>query len=156
MADAAADIHAAVARQVELAGCVAAVLHRTQRRGQERCFALSAVRVAGEDPAGVFVPTRAVGRVGVVCECDRGTGRIRRCKSFLDFKASGPEIVETDDLQGVDFGQLVAQDVHTMRLCHCSELVGELRIGPFMSVIVIAQDTEGCPRSLRQMRKHLA
>ena len=65
---AAVDVEAAIVGEGEFTGGVAAVLNRKQGGGQEGGLALSAMRVAGQNPALVVLPNGQVAGVGIMAE----------------------------------------------------------------------------------------
>src|SRR6516162_3153061 len=60
MPEAAVDVELAAVVEVELTGSVAAIAHGQQRRPEKRWLALTAVSVAGEDPAAKPRPVIAI------------------------------------------------------------------------------------------------
>src|SRR6185436_19606128 len=99
MADATADVERTRPIQRELTRRVALVLHREERRRQERCFALAAVWMAAQDPAAETVPAVQIDRVRIVTEGHGGTPGIQRPKLLLRVEVTGPQVVHTRDLQ---------------------------------------------------------
>ena len=109
----------AVAAQPELAGRVAAVSNRQQRRRQERRLALSAVRVARENPAFEPVPHWEIDRIGIVAEGERRPPPIEPAECFARLEPRRPHIVEAENLEAFHLAQLVAKhgDARGARPC---------------------------------------
>lgn len=90
MAHAAADIHPALAFELEFPACVSLVFDRLQRRRKKRRFALAAMGVPGKDPPGVLFPDRFVRRIGVMTQHKGSFVRIELVPHMRGLESTSP------------------------------------------------------------------
>src|SRR5579883_3176542 len=99
MTQPAIDVHEPPIPEVKLTRGVATICHRQKRRRKERRFALSAVRVAGKDPAAKIVPHWQIRRIGVVAQSDGRLVWLELRQYVARTKVGSPQIVDSHKTQ---------------------------------------------------------
>ena len=99
MADAAANVHAAVAGQIKLAGGVALILHGQEWWRKERGFALASMGVAGKDPTLVLAPDGEICGIRIMTEHNSGRVGTFLGEQLERTEARAPKVVESEELQ---------------------------------------------------------
>ena len=151
MTNPAADIKAAIFRQLEFPRRVPLVLDRQQWWWQKGWLALSAVCVAGEDPTLIPVPDWAVGGVWVVAERDGGAVLAAIGKDAHWIETWTPQVVKPNELETSHPKGFVAQHNDAAVTRYCCNAIRHVDSMPSQGVIVIAKDADGAQAAMRQV-----
>ena len=154
MTEAPVNIHSATASQVKLAGGVALVLRRQNRRGQKRRLALATMRMSGKDPSAKVAPDRTVRCVWIVAKDQSRPIWFQVTQHLLRRKVRPPVIVQTNDLQTINRAAFIPKHHDTQPKQPYRDLVGHVGLRPAAAIVMIAESRQSGAPPARQVAKH--
>ena len=156
VAEAAVNVELAAVEEINFAGNVPAIVHRHDRRRQERRLALAAVRVAAQNPALIALPNIAVGRVGVVAQEQVGLVAVQMPRHRLGVARRSPQIVHAGHRQAGHVAAAVAQHQETEVGESGRQLVGYWPIAVVAGEVVVAENSQRRHAARPQVLHHPA
>lgn len=141
VAETSINVKALALAYVDFACSVAFVLDGKQRRLEERRFALPTMRVSGKDPPTIVAPLDTIDGIWIVADSDGCcTSSLPECVKRIT--SDGPEIVDANEVQAVNCGNLVAEDSNPCSFRFSLDARSDMGLRPVESVIMVSEDAQ--------------